>query len=540
MNDVRWWHRLTTRVRQTSLYPLPKPLPRTRRYWLAFGLVTIAVIAFSVYFCAYLITLHDAFQTNAEDFGIMDQALWSILHGFVPRQTICNIVFDSNCVSYDGVTRFAIHFEPILYPISLLYFIWSNPKILFIVQTLVVASGAYPAFWLARLRLRSDFAGVAISVIYLLYPGLLQAVCFDFHAVTLTAALLLFLLYFIYTRQTIWVFVFALLAMACKEEIPLVVAGFGIWSAVFQWRWRSGLTLALLALVWFGVTVFIIMPHASPTGHPLLISRYAHLGSPLHFLKQTLLHPLDFLKIYIWEPQHRAYLLLLLLPVCCLALLAPWVLVLAVPSLSLILLSSDPQMYSGLFQYSAEIVPVLIFAMIEGLVCFFWLVRLIGQKLISVNGKPPETRSFADVFLRRYWTGHVRAIVCGFLLAAMLFSTLSIDSTFYGVLPFSQGFRWPQISEHTSKVERFMRMIPANASVSIQNKFVPHLSERTHIYLFPYQDDRAEYILLDTTGDIYPLSSSAYIQEVQKILLSGDYRIVVAENGYLLLQRVIS
>jgi hypothetical protein len=131
------------------------------------------------------------------------------------------------------------------------------------------------------------------------------------------------------------------------------------------------------------------------------------------------------------------------------------------------------------------------------------------------------------------------AIVSFFLLAAMLSSTLAIDSTFYGVFPFSQGFQWPQGSEHASEVERLLRMIPIDASVSAQNKFVPHLSERAHIYLFPYQDDQTEYILLDTTGDVYPMTSSTYIQETQKILQSGHYRILVAKNGYLLLQRIL-
>ena len=522
-----------------QLYPSPKPLPRTRGYWLALGLVTVAVVSFCVYFCLYLTAKQDAFLTNAEDFGILDQALWSILHGFVPRQTICNTVFDTNCVSYDGVTRFAIHFEPILYPISLLYFIWSNPKMLVIFQTLAVACGAYPAFWLARLRLRSDFVGVIIAVLYLLYPALLQAVSFDFHPVTLTASLLLFLLYFIYTRQIIWTLVFALLAMTCKEEISLVVAGFGLWSAVFQCRWRSGLALALLGVIWFGVVVFIIMPHASPTGHPLLLSRYAQLGSPLHFLKQTLLNPLQFVKLYIWEPHHRAYLVFLLFPVCYLALLAPQILILAVPSLALNLLSSDPQMYSGLFHYSAEIIPVVIFATIEGLVSLSWLLHLIGQRLTSANGKMSETRSFVNGFRQGYWTGRIQAVVCSFLLVVMLASTLVVDSTFYGVLPFAQGFQWPQASEHTSEVERLLRMIPTDASVSAQNKFVPHLSQRAHIYLFPYQAERAEYILLDTTGDVYPLTSATYVQETQKILHNGDYRMLVSENGYLLLQRIL-
>lgn len=538
MSDARWWYRFAKYVRRVSLCPPPQPMPRTRWYWLAFGLVTIAVISFTTYFCLYLMATHDAFQTNAEDLGIMDQALWSILHGFVPRQTICNSVFDSNCVSYDGVTRFAIHVEPILYPISLLYLLWSNPKLLFIVQTLVVACGAYPAFWLARLRLRSDFAGVAIAVLYLLYPSLIQAVRFDFHAVTLTASLLLFLWYFLYTRQIVGIFIFALLAMACKEEMPLVVAGFGIWSAVFQRRWRSGLGLALLALTWFGVIFFIVMPHASPTGHPLLIARYTQLGSPLHFVAQTLLHPLQFFKLYIWESHHRAYILLLLYPICFIALLSPRVLVLAVPSLAINLLSSDPLMYSGLFQYSAEIVPVLIVATIEGLVSVFWFLRLVKRKFTFAMDRAIERRALVKLFVQGSWTRHIRAVVCGFLLVAMLSSTLAIDVTFYSVLPFAQGFQWPHVPEHTSEAEHLLRMIPTDASVSAQNKFVPHLSERAHIYLFPYQADQAEYILLDTTGDVYPLTSAAYIQETRRILQSGHYRVLVSENGYLLLQRI--
>src|SRR5207237_3211494 len=99
-------------------------------------------------------------------------------------------------------------------------------------QTLVVASGAFPAFWLARLRLRNELAAVGIAVLYLLYPALQQAEIFDFHAVTLTCALLLFTLYFMYTRRTVWLFVFAILSMACKEEMPAVIAMFGLCSIV--------------------------------------------------------------------------------------------------------------------------------------------------------------------------------------------------------------------------------------------------------------------------------------------------------------------
>src|SRR5206468_1938973 len=99
-----------------------------------------------------------------------------------------NIVSDTNCYSLQGITRFAIHFEPTLIPISLLYYIFPTPKTLLVLQTLVVTSGAFPAFWLARLRLRNEWAGVALALLYLLYPAQQIALIFDFHAVTLTSA----------------------------------------------------------------------------------------------------------------------------------------------------------------------------------------------------------------------------------------------------------------------------------------------------------------------------------------------------------------
>jgi hypothetical protein len=81
-------------------------------------------------------------------------------------------------------------------------------------------------------------------------------------------------------------------------------------------------------------------------------------------------------------------------------------------------------------------------------------------------------------------------------------------------------------------------MIPDSASVSAQSSLVPHISERNSIYLFPYQDNSADYIFLDTTSYFYPFQSSyAYINEVKTVLMSGNYGVVAAQDGYLLLKR---
>ncbi len=546
---MTWRKRFAIWRNRLYLYPAPDDMPHTRIFWLAMGLVTLAAALFSAYFISLHIGRQDAYLTPAEDLGTYNQAIWSILRGPFMRQTICNIISDTNCYSLNGISRFAIHFEPILFPISLVYLALPDPKTLLVLQTLVVATGAFPAFWLARLRLRNEFVAVGIAILYLLYPALQQAEVFDFHGVTLTAAFLMFTLYFMYTRRTLWLFVFAILSMACKEEIPLVIAFFGLWSMLFQQRWRSGLALVGLSVVWLGV-VFLVYRVASPTGHPLLGSRYAYLGNgPLQILRNVVTHPVSLFYQHVLERSHRQYLIVLLAPAAFLPLLAPWVLVLAVPSLAVNLFSSDPNQYLGIFQYSAEIVPVLIFSTIESMVFIVWLVKWYIRQIrdaraaaapkaeqISKDSQGEDERVGAARAAKPPLSRWAQPVGLSLLLALVLFAVVRQDFT-YGAMPFSRGFSWPRVTAHNQLAGRIEARIPASSSVSAQSNLVPHISQRARIYLFPYGDTVADYIFLDVTGYTYPLTSPQYIVEVKKVLLSGNYGVFIAQDGYLLLRR---
>jgi len=534
-----WKKRFSILLNRLYLYPEPEPLPHMWLFWLATGLVTLAVVVFCSYFILYLTGQHDAIQTNAEDLGIMDQAIWNTVHGNMLHQTVCNIIHDTNCYSNAGITRFAIHVEPILFPISLLYYLLPNPKTLIVLQIIVVGLGAYPAFWLARLRLRNDLIAVPIAVLYLLYPAQQQAIVFDFHAVTLTASLLFFMLYFMYTRRTAWIFIFAVLAMACKEEIPILIVMLGVWSMIFQQRWRTGLALIILGGVWASANFLFIVPHFSPTGKPLLVGRYADLGKgPLAIISNIVLHPGSFVRNYILEHDRFTYLRTLFAPAAYLPLLAPWVLLLALPTLAINMLSSYPQMYSGQFQYSAEIVPVLIFAAIEALVVIRWFIRFVivrwkRRAIVNVSSESAWLLSADWQPVRLVQTNLLLA-----LLALMLFFSLRADYYFHGHLPFSQGFSWPSVTAHALQAQHFINMIPPTASVSAQSKLVPQISHRESIYLFPYQRDEVEYIFLDVTSDIYPYyTTSTYVEDVKSLLLGGKHTVVAAQDGYLLLKR---
>jgi len=109
----------------------------------------------------------------------------------------------------------------------------------------------------------------------------------------------------------------------------------------------------------------------------------------------------------------------------------------------------------------------------------------------------------------------------------------------YPLMPFGQGFQWPQVSFHTQLARHLAALIPSTATVSAQSDLVPHISHRTGIYLFPYADTTTDYIFLHAlVANPYPFASEdTYADEVHKLLASGNYKIVVAQDGYLLLER---
>ncbi len=539
MSKENWRKQLSVLLNRLYLYPAPDPMPHTRKFWFATAIVALLALAFSIFFILFVTGQHDAFLTHGEDLGIMDQAIWSIWHGNFYHQSICNPVSDTNCygnLNLVGISRFSIHFEPVLFLISLSYLVFPNPKTLQVIQTVVVAFGAFPAFWLARIRLHNEWASVAIAALYFLYPALQWAIIFDFHAVTLTASLLLFMLYFIYTRRTVLLFVFAILAMGCKEEIPIVVAIYGLWSIVFQRRWRSGIALVLLAGVWTGIGLYIVHIF-SPTGHSLLSSRYSYLGqNTLQILKTILLHPKVMLKEHVLEHNHLFYLRTLFAPTAYLVLLAPWIWVLALPTLGLNLLSTDPSQYSGLYQYDAEMIPVLIFSTIEALVLVIWLLQKILARL-RVQTVQRQGNSIELSFPVRRFTWLAQSGLLLLLLCLIIFSAIRADYE-RGVTPFSQGFKWPVQQVHDAQARTIINMIPPNASVSAQSNLIPHISHRSHIYQFPYGDKVADYVFLDVTSDITPFGNSYdYINEAKSVLINGGYGIVVARDGYLLVKR---
>jgi uncharacterized membrane protein len=524
-------------------YPELPPAPRGRLAHIAFALVLLMAAAFAGFFIAEAALLHAAYRTHAEDLGIMDQALWNAVnpHGRFLHQTICDIVSDTNCLG--DIPRTAIHFEPILLLVAPVYAAIPSPLTLIAIQALVVAAGVMPTYWIATRRLASPLAGLVFAALYLAFPALQSAVLGDFHAVALAAAFIMFALYFMLTRNNGGLWIACALAMTTKEEIPLLVIMLGLNIALLQRRWRLGLSLAGVALAYLGLAL-VVIHFSSPLGHSSTADRYAYLGaSPLKAAVFVLTHPVLVVRQYLLGPDRIPYLRMLLAPTGYLALLSPLTLLIAGPELAINLLSADPLMRSGGYQYNAAIVPVIVFAAIESVALLgsvaAWLARRVPAGWL---GRVREGLARAAVRLpdqvRRVLAVPAARVVMA--VAVLLALGLGIhEQRDHGLSPLAWGFHWPQVTAHARLADTIVAMIPPTASVSAQSDLVPHLSERRFIYLFPDHADTADYVLLDVTGNIFPLQDTpaAYVARVQALLSGGAETVVAARDGYLLLAR---
>jgi uncharacterized membrane protein len=329
---------------------------------IAWGLLVVFMLIYAVDMSHQAVLRYDTFKATAFDLGNMDQVLWNTIHGRFFQFT--NQAADW----YGPPTRLAIHFEPIILPLSLLYLFHADPRILLVFQTLVLVAGAVPVFLLTRKYLRDwPLLAAFMAGAYLLSPALLGLNIFDFHPVALATPLLLYALLALEYKRYIWFLIACIFAAACKEDVPLAVAGLGI---LVVWKYklpRLGTVLIVGGLLWSLLAFKEIIPHFYPglQGNNYWY-RYEELGSsPGAAIENILLHPWILFTTFI-TLDRIYYLFGLVRSAGFLALLAPEWLIPALPSLAVNLLSTDSLLYSGVFHYNAVIIPFVMLASIHG------------------------------------------------------------------------------------------------------------------------------------------------------------------------------
>jgi uncharacterized membrane protein len=369
---------------------------------------------------------------------------------------------------------------------------------LLVVQAIVIALGALPFFWLGRKHLGSDLAGAFCAFAYLAYPAVQWLALDEFHPVALACPLLAFAFWYL-DEDRLWAFVpFGVLAGLTKEEIPLVVGALGVWYAVAKGRHRAGAAIAVVGTAATAISLGLVMPHFREGADPAFYGRYDAVGgSPAGLVKTAVTDPLTVLGAMA-DGRDLLYVAELALPLLGLFVLAPLVLVPAVPELLANLLSSVSTQTSIHFHYTAPIAPFLI----------------AGAILGAARRERPREVSAA-------------------LLAACVVGAVAIG-------PLAAGELFPdRRSKHDQIAARAVALIPPDAAVSSTNGLGAHLSERRRILSFPVIRD-AEWVAVDLKRASYldrRSSPSTAAVPLAGLLRTPTWRTVFDEDGIIVLTR---
>ncbi len=470
----------------------------TRKPSLPVLLLGLAIFIYAAGFSYLTITRYAAFESRALDMGNLHQAIWNTAYGRPFHMT-----------NQPGIiNRLSLHVEPILLPIAALYRLYDGAETLLILQSVIVALGAWPLYALARRRLGNRWIALLLALVFLINPTIQAANWLEFHPVTLAPTFLMAAYYFLTTKRNGWFVFFALLAASCKEEIGLLLFMMGLYAVVVLRRPKVGWWTMGLALGWSLIAVLGIQQFFAAGN--IHWGRYEYLGdSPLDKVLTLFTRP-----TLVWQQLAAAdalgYLWRLLWPVGLVALLAPEILLLALPSLAINLLADFPPMHQVYeLIYAAPILPFVMLAMVEG------VGKVTGGKWQVAGGR---------------WR-----VVGGYLALGLIVGCALFAQYRHGYLPGGGNYQPYVVSDHDRRAATIIRQIPAEAKVSAQDKLDPHVAGRETIYIFPRVDD-ADTIFLDVTGPAWPQHPSDLYHDVQQ-LLAGNFGVAAAEDGYLLLRK---
>lgn len=460
------------------------------------------------------------------DLAVHLQVLWNTGHGRIAASSP-----SAGTSSYFGID--IIITELLLSP---LYRLIPSPYFILLLQTVVVGLGALPIYHFARVRLLNRFAGVVFAAAYLLYAPVEWTNLYEFQIRAFATTFMLSALYCLQLRRLGWFYLWTLLALGCRADVGIAVAGMGVLFLLGEWpHWQAasdsrhflalhkkplllyGLLPILLGLSWMLLCVLVLVPSFRSDGEFLYTSViYGWLGdSPSEMIWRMLSDP-GYVLNYVFGSndgiKRMRYLLEMFLPFAFLLFLAPRYLLPTLPFFAINLLSNTPQLHASThYHYQALIVPFMVIGSIEGM---RWLQYHV---FASQNNKDPHHRALQSQSLLFFLLA--MALACNLIFRNPLFSIVTR----------------PVMHERNQIAAELMRHIPADAAVAATNSFGPPLAHRQELYVFPGDDiiypvaysSRAEYLMVDT-GQL-DADDLAYFDQLRA---SGQYEQIEARSYF--------
>ncbi len=439
--------------------------------WLDLRLTRIVLClaaAQSLLMIALQYRLHANYETYGYDAGLYDQTIWLLGQG----------PFSSPFLTSRGLPVWGHHVNPILLVLAPLSRLGAGVMFFSAVQVVAAFLGALPVSWLTRAKTGSAKAGLAMALVYLLYPANSFFARTFFHPELLAPLPMLLMGWFAYQQRFGLMWVSAVVAMACREEIAVAVAAFAFVEFLLGSRRRDrkrlghALVLMIVSAAWFVICSKVIIP-AALGGEPFYLGTfYGKYGGSYGEIGRNLLADPSLASGLVTDGNREGFILDLFGPLAFLPVLGLPILMVLPPLMGL-LMSSNGQSHSIQSHYSAILIAGLFLSTIE-------VVR----------------RTWS-----RRWGQH--------LLGAVVIASC-VASVIRSPAPWALNRHvWTSSETNREALDRAVAMIPDDARVSALGNIVPHLSHRQVIYQFPNPMDRwfyGEFRLEDPAGSDAPIA----------------------------------
>lgn len=448
------WVKITTRkTKKIEKFIIQRPYE---------SMLAAASILYSFYFSVVSFLRYDNFYTGRFDLGNMVQTVWNTVHG--------NIFLLTNPNGTEQVSRLAFHADFILVLLAPFYIFWQDPRMLLLIQSVVLAAGSFFIYFIARDLLKNKNIAFVFALAYLINPSVQHTNLYDFHPVTLATTFFLATFYFFLKRRYTLFIVSAILAALCKEQLWLIIALFGILLFFYHRKRLLGVGMFVVCVSMFYFLFWYAIPNALGSQHFALAYLSDFGDSPTQVIKSFIFAP-DKLITTINEPERLHFVRQLLSPLGYLSLVFPFLLIFAGPDLLISLLSNNSQLHQIYYQYTATITPFIFLSAIYGV----WVLMKLFPRL------PKYTFMF-------------------YILATSLYAAYS-----FGPIP---GAREPNVHmiihplADKEFITSYVHAIPEGLSVAASNNIGSHLSQRKEIFTIPQGIGKADMIviLLDIFG----------------------------------------
>jgi uncharacterized membrane protein len=328
---------------------------------------------------------------------------------------------------------------------------------------MVLAAGAVAVFLFARVRLGDAQAAAGLALLYLANPSLHGINIRDIHPQAFVIPLVLAAALAFEMGRHAWCAVAIALTFACREDAAVAVLGFGIWLGMARGRWLSSAILAAVSVAVLVLDLNVVMPYFRGAPYPHL-HRYAHLGGSISDILSTVVaRPWRWLAAAVSGPK-LVYLAAMVAPLGFLPIAAPRPLVAAIPGLAMNLFAFDHVLVNSRTQYQSFVLPFLALAAVDG----------YGR--LGVRVSRPGTR----------WPiSSPAALAFGFMVSMILTARTAND---LGVSQWRLGPR-----QHAAYA--LLARVPSDATVSANERLVPHLATRRKVFIFPSGVPESEYVI---------------------------------------------